>query len=138
MSRVLVVVAVFAAICVAAFLFLTASRLNLGDQAKGLLGITAPCADLDFSQLKRDYPKKSGGMGLAFKPYAEALEKCGPLTGKDRRFVRSIFGPLFDSDSRVDSWLIGTRGGVLLPEKPRSMAVFYSGDGLVTRVKIYP
>lgn len=124
---------------VAAFLFgfawIAVDRLELSDKAKGIAGISASCDDLELSDLQRDFPRKSAGQGLAFRPYAKALEKCGTLTGKDRSVVRSIFGPHFDSDSRVDSWVIGYGAGLL--GDAHSMAVFYSEEGLVRRVKIY-
>lgn len=128
------IVVVLAGVCLVVLLSVAASRLNVLDQTKGALDIAASCDDLKFSELKRDFPKKSGGLGLAFKPYAEGLEKCRTLLGKDRRFVRSIFGRSFDSDRHADSWVIGVRLGLF--EKTRSMAVFYSDDGVVTRVEL--
>ncbi len=128
------VVVVLAGVCLVVLLSVSASRLNVLDQAKGALDISASCDDLKFSELQRDFPKKSRGLGLAFKPYAEGLENCGTLTGKERRFVRSLFGPHFDSDSRADSWAIGTRLGLI--DRSRSMAVFYSDDGVVTGVEL--
>lgn len=112
-------------------LTLVVSKLHLVDQAKGALGVSASCDAVKLANLKRDFTDKGGGSGLAFKPYAEALEKCASLNGQSREFVRSTFGPHFDSDRRSDSWLIGT--GLF---ERRSMWVTYSADGLVTRVTL--
>jgi hypothetical protein len=132
MASVVVVVGVFAIAGISVF----ASEMNVMDQTKGLIGVAASCDDLKVAELKRDFPEKSRGLGLAFKPYAEGLEKCETLVGRDRRSVRSIFGTSFDADRSADSWVIGSGSGFF--DEARSMAIFYSKDGLVTRVELSP
>lgn len=116
----------------------TVRRLDVVDPIRGVLGVAASCDTLKPADLKRDYPRQSRGLGLGFKPYAEGLKACGTLIGEDRKSVRAIFGPDFDSDSRVDAWRIGSDIGLMGPEQDRSMAIHYSAEGLVVRITTSP